>query len=187
MEIQISPVNAFKQNNDCESSSKRFKSNLTFHCIVCNDSYNDPNGLYDHMKMRHPELYEHDNGQNNDEIYDLDVDVDDRCEKNDSHGTFDFHCEISDDEYLDLSHLLEPICELRHDGDDDIESAKNVPTVPHHNDFNSNDDQLRYQLKLQLQLENHMKEENKLSRPFALRKLKNKKKVNISQLDNNNN
>lgn len=170
MEIQISPISAFKAKNECESASKRFKSTVTFHCIVCNSVYEDPNVLYEHMKVRHPELYERDGEPNNDELFDLDADETNRS------GYFD--CEMSDDEYVDLSRILEPICELRHDGDEENvnESAKNdFHQLIQPNGYRPDEERLRLQLKLQLQLENNLKQEliktdvHKAQMPLALR------------------
>ena len=63
MEVQMSPAPQFNGNNQTmirpsasspyEPTSKRFKSDLTFQCIVCSDVYDDPNILYEHMKMKH--------------------------------------------------------------------------------------------------------------------------------------
>lgn len=180
MEVQISPASSFNSSNKNmlrgsavpthEPTPKRFKSDLTFHCIVCSDIYDDPNVLYEHMKKQHPELYERDqNGQDNDDVFDVDEDDDDETDEND---TNEFYLdetnrgEFIDENYSDLSRILEPICELRHEGDDDDECIDNV----HNSSITSNgaalqtngenglavEHQLRLQLQLQLQLQNHL-------------------------------
>lgn len=88
--------------------------------------------------------------------------------------------ELSDEEYLDLSRLLEPICELRQlsDGDDedddnDIENHNNGAQPQRPNLLQStnliaqlmqnnvlgmplNEEQLRLQIQLQMQLQHHL-------------------------------
>lgn len=197
MEVQIAPGPLFNDSNQnmfrasvqpqsYEPSSKRFKSDLTFQCIVCSDIYDDPNILYEHMKSKHKELYE--------------------CEEGSSGEGFDSDSEheLSDEEYLDLSRLLEPICELKQDDDDDDDDGRmtketaglstNIITqLMQNNVFGipMNEEQLRLQIQLQMQLQSHLlqmqqmngagvalrKPEQKTSnrnsagRPFALREL----------------
>lgn len=114
MEVQISPVYSNssqsllqlpkQQISNCNADvteRKRFKSDLTFHCILCSDVYDNPNVLYEHMKIRHPQLYERDdlNGMPGaDEEY--------KSETSD------------DDEYEYNVSLMEPICELKQDEED---------------------------------------------------------------------
>lgn len=159
----------------CETQdSKRFKSDLTFHCIVCSDVYNDPNVLYEHMKVRHPELYERDhNSQDNDDVYDIDDDEDEKnclADANELDAS-DTDMDFIDEHYSDLSSILEPICELRQVDDDDDECIENVHsaqsgitingTIPQLN-F-TNEHQLRLQLQLQLQLQNHLMQQSQMA------------------------
>lgn len=187
MEVQISPASTFNANNTnilhgssvgqpCEPpDSKRFKSDLTFHCIVCSDIYNDPNVLYEHMKLRHPELYERDhNGQDNDDVYDIDDESSNEknglAETNDLDDS-DTDMDFIDEHYSDLSSILEPICELRQVDDDDDECVENGfsaqtgftvnGTIPQLN-F-TNEHQLRLQLQLQLQLQNQLMQQSQLA------------------------
>lgn len=190
MEVQISPASTFNANNKnilhgqsvmgqpCEPSSepKSFKSDLTFHCIVCSDVYNDANVLYEHMKLRHPELYERDHvSQDNDDIYDIDDDSSNEkygpTEMNE-HDTSDTDMDFIDEHYSDLSSILEPICELRQVDDDDdecsiengISSQSGITlngTIPQLN-F-TNEHQLRLQLQLQLQLQNQLLQQTQLA------------------------
>lgn len=162
MEVQIPPALQFNGNQamiDALSSqssygpaAKRFKSDLTFQCIVCSDVYSNPNTLYEHMKSKHQELYEG---------------VGENCETDSEH-------ELSDEEYLDLSRLLEPICELRqvddddddnseHDDDDDEKKSKQTTNVGEAANAIAqligsqiNEEQLRFQLQLQMQLQSHL-------------------------------
>lgn len=164
MEVQISPASQFNGNNQnmirasassqsYEPTSKRFKSDLTFQCIVCSDVYDDPNILYEHMKVNHQELYEVEDGENGFES--------------------DSEHELSDEEYLDLSRLLEPICELRqvdddededHDNDDEPQSPSlhqpsNVIAQLMQNTARGmpmNEEHLRLQIQLQMQLQHHL-------------------------------
>lgn len=165
MEVQISPAPQFNGSNQTmmrasassqpyEPTTKRFKSDLTFQCIVCSDVYDDPNVLYEHMKLNHQELYEGDDGENG---FDSDSEH-----------------ELSDEEYLDLSRLLEPICELRQvDDDDDADhddESNDAPTSSLNQPSsviaqlmqNSalgmplNEEQLRLQIQLQMQLQHHL-------------------------------
>lgn len=174
MEVEISPAPLFnvgKSNitrsivgQSFEPSSKRFKHDLTFQCMICSDVYNDPNTLYEHMKSQHNELYE-------------------RSDAEGSAGENGFESdsehELSDEEYLDLSHLLEPICELRQiddeddddgDGDGDEQSvnqnsnlnfqpANIIAQLMQNNAFNGGqitEEHLKLQLQLQMQLQNHL-------------------------------
>lgn len=158
MAVQISSASHFNGNNQnimhasasspsYEPSTKRFKSaDLTFQCIVCSDVYDDPNTLYEHMKINHQELYENDDGSGGEN----------GCDSGTEH-------ELSDEEYLDLSRLLEPICELRQVDDDDIDDKKDVPQNGHLSSvLNSpfglplNEEQLRLQLQFQMQLQNYL-------------------------------
>lgn len=157
MEVQISPAPQFNGNSsmiDGSSSpaygpsAKRFKSDLTFQCIVCSDVHNDPDALYEHMKTKHRELYECAEGSAGE------------------NADTDSEHELSDEEYLDLSRLLEPICELKQVDDDDVENEHEQPT----NNVNANaanaiaqlfgtqmnEEQLRFQLQLQMQLQSHL-------------------------------
>lgn len=163
MEVQISPAPLFNTGNQrmirsspsssqpFEPISKRFKSDLTFHCIVCSDVYDDPNVLYEHMKSQHHELYDDAAGRSDDE---------NGFESDSGH-------ELSDEEYHDLSRLLEPICELRQvDEDDETQNANfncqppNVIAQLMQNNALSGgqmtEEQLRLQIQLQLQLQNHL-------------------------------
>lgn len=169
MEVQISPASSFINNNKSknrlhasmsqsyEPSSKRIKSDLTFHCIVCSDIYDDPNHLYEHMKKQHPELYERENGasSNDEEIFHLDEE-----DGIDFVNGIDSEHELSDEDYIDLSRLLEPICELRQDDEDDVLPAQNGINQLHQVNTNENrmvsEDQIRFQLQLQMQLQNHL-------------------------------
>lgn len=167
MEVQISPASLFNASNQnmirsaavpsFEPSSKRFKSDLTFQCMVCSGVYDDPNTLYEHMKSKHHELYE-------------------RSDAEGSAGENGFESdsehELSDEEYLDLSRLLEPICELRQEDDDnddeqpnnqntnfDQQPANIIAQLMLNNAFASgqlSEEQLRLQLQLQMQLQNHL-------------------------------
>lgn len=163
MEVQISPAPLFngnsqniirtQQSQSYEPTSKRFKSDLTFQCIVCSDVYDDPNILYEHMKKQHKELYE-----NGDDIYSGGNGYDSDSEH-----------ELSDEEYLDLSRLLEPICELRQEDDDDnngvepqqinsIQSSNVIAQIMQNHAIGMamNEEQLRLQLQLQMHLQNHL-------------------------------
>lgn len=161
----------------CESpDTKRFKSDLTFHCIVCSDVYNDPNVLYEHMKLRHPELYERDhNSQDNDDVYDIDDESSNEknglTEPNELDES-DTDMDFIDEHYSDLSSILEPICELRQVDDDEDECVENGQsqaqsgitingTIPQLN-F-TNEHQLRLQLQLQLQLQNQLLHQSHLA------------------------
>lgn len=130
MEVQISPVFSNsaqslllpnQQITNCSVDAierKRFKSDLTFHCILCSDVYDDPNILYEHMKIRHPHLYERDELNNMiEEEYE---------EKTDD----------SDEEY-EYSSIMEPICELKQ-ADDDTE--KNAITERSNDDDDDDED-----------------------------------------------
>lgn len=166
MEVQISPAPIFNGNNQnmirassqsqsYEPSSKRFKSDLTYQCIVCSDVYDDPNILYEHMKKKHQELYEREDGSSGENGFDSDSEH-----------------ELSDEEYLDLSRLLEPICELRQDDDDedDDENYKEIHDLTANQPANiiaqlmqngalgipMNEEQLHLQLQLQMQLQSHL-------------------------------
>lgn len=161
-----------------EPTAKRFKSDLTFHCIVCSDVYDDPNVLYEHMKKCHPELYERGSGTENEEdVYSAnDDDEINHIDLSESNG-FDSDHELSEEELVDLSRLLEPICELRHEGDEDDEVQKRnvqngnatgnngmlssgsieqaIQMNPLLNQL-TNEQQLRLQLQLQMQLQQHL-------------------------------
>ncbi len=116
MEVQISPVYSnsaqsllipSQQISNCNvdvTERKRFKSDLTFHCILCSDVYDDPNVLYEHMKVRHPQLYEHDELKNM-------IEEDDEDKSSDN----------SDEEYEYNVSIMEPICELKQ-ADDEMET-----------------------------------------------------------------
>lgn len=133
MEVQISPVYSNtaqsllvkpnkQQINNCNvdvTERKRFKSDLTFHCILCSDVYDDPNVLYEHMKIRHPQLYERD------ELNDM-IEEEEEEEKSDD----------SDEEYEYNVSLMEPICELKQD--DDVES--NAVTERSNDEVDDDDD-----------------------------------------------
>lgn len=162
MEVQISPASQFNGSNQnmirasassksYEPTSKRFKSDLTFQCIVCSDVYEDPNILYEHMKLKHQELYEVEDGENGFES--------------------DSEHELSDEEYLDLSRLLEPICELRQvddEEDNDNDDDKKPPSLHQPSDVIAqlmqntalgmpmNEEHLRLQIQLQMQLQHHL-------------------------------
>lgn len=160
----------------CEpEDSKRFKSDLTFHCIVCSDVYNDPNVLYEHMKLRHPELYERDhNSQDNDDVYDIDDES-----SNEKNGPAETHeldpsdtdMDFIDEHYGDLSSILEPICELRQIDDNDAECVENGYSVQSGITLNgtipqlnfTNEHQLRLQLQLQMQLQNQLLQQSQLA------------------------
>lgn len=115
MEVQISPVYSNtaqslllpkQQINKCNADvteRKRFKSDLTFHCILCSDVYDNPNTLYEHMKIGHPQLYERDEFNNM-------INEDDEEKSEDS-----------DEEYEYNVSIMEPICELKQ-ADDDMET-----------------------------------------------------------------
>lgn len=215
MEIQISPASSFIGNSgnrlhastskSYEPNKKRFKSDLTFHCIVCSDVYDDPNVLYEHMKQKHPELYA---GTENDEDG---FDEEENNVEKDFLNCFDSEHELSDEELVDLSRLLEPICELRHDGDDEDEIVQNGSMLSNGNigpsgtinpllNQLSNEQQLRLQLQLQMQLQQHLQQLQQVNnlkqansqldvtlktangnvvRPLTLRKLK----MNLSSLE----
>lgn len=162
MEVQMSPAPPFNGGNQniirsasaqpFEPTSKRFKSDLTFQCMVCTDIYDDPNLLYEHMKSQHHELYERSD-----------------AEGSASENWFDTDSEreLSDEEYLDLSRILEPICELRQEDDDDEPPNSNSNGQPSNiiaqllqsNAFESGqltEEQLRLQIQLQMQIQNHL-------------------------------
>lgn len=160
----------------CEPpDTKHFKSDLTFHCIVCSDVYNDPNVLYEHLKVRHPELYERDhNSQDNDDVYDIDDESSD--EKNgptetNEHDASDTDMDFIDEHYSDLCNILEPICELRQFDDDDDEVVENGHSIQSGITLNgtipqlnfTNEHQLRLQLQLQLQLQNQLLQQTQLA------------------------
>lgn len=202
MEVQISPAasfNAADLNMLLESASKAFeptakrlKSDLTFHCIVCSHVYGDLTSMYEHMRAEHPELYQQDTEQ---------MKLNGDFENADENCQFDLDHELSDEEYTDLSRLLEPICELRQidDDEDDI-------TFENGNAFgkqfkqmiencSTTDEALRLQLQLQLQLQNRLLQfqmnnqkstkppKDKLSNngviPFTLRKFHKTNKSNL--------
>lgn len=156
MEVQIFPALHFNGSSNQnmihpsaqpksydEPTSKRFKSDLTFQCIACDVVYDDPNVLYEHMKLKHQELYEREN-ESGDENY---------CSDSESEH------ELSDEDYLDLSRLLEPICELKQEDDDiDDQSSNMIAQLMQNNPFAlpMNEEQLRVQLQLQIQLQNHL-------------------------------
>lgn len=165
MEVQMSPAPLFNGNSpnmicgsakqpqqqSFEPPSKRFKSDLTFQCIVCSDVYDDPNILYEHMKKQHEELYEHSE----------DVSGGENGFDSDSEH------ELSDEEYLDLSRLLEPICELRQDDDEkddepQVVVSRQPPNVlaqlmeNHAFGMAMNEEHLRLQLQLQAELQNRL-------------------------------
>lgn len=188
MEVQISPAPLFNGSNQnmirasassqsYEPSSKRFKSDLTFQCIVCSDVYDDPNILYEHMKVKHQELYEGEDGENGFES--------------------DSEHELSDEEYLDLSRLLEPICELKQVDEDNVSDHDNhyespAPASSLQQPSNviaqlmqnnllgmpMNEDQLRLQIQLQMQLQHHLLQ-------LQANNEKQKPKQNINQKLNN--
>lgn len=160
MEVQIYPAPLYNGNSQniirtqqtqpYEPSPKRFKSDLTFQCIVCSDVYDDPNILYEHMKKQHKELYES---------------GDDVCSGGGNGFDSDSEHELSDEEYLDLSRLLEPICELRQDDEDDepqqMNSCQSSSMIAqlmqnHAIGMAMNEEQLRLQLQLQMHLRNHL-------------------------------
>lgn len=130
-----------------EPSSKRFKSDLTFQCIVCNTIYDDPNSLYEHMQSKHQDLYGHEDGNAADSSFDSDSDP-----------------ELSDKEYLNLSRLLEPICELTQEDDDNepqntnFDASNVISQLIQNNPFAAglNEEQLRLQFQLQMQIQNHL-------------------------------
>lgn len=195
MEVQISPASSFNAKNtnmmhghghtttsqSHEPSAKRIKSDLSFHCIVCSDIYDDPNVLYEHMKERHPELYERENGQDNDDVYGIDDDDDN--DVTDGFGAYDSDQEFDNEIDSDLSRLLEPICELRQEDDEDdvnfIENSNHMLVTTNGSAnhsistpvqintenglANENHLRLKLQLQLQLQLQNHLLQQNKLN------------------------
>lgn len=193
MEVQMSPASLFNGGNaklmrasspqSYGPTSKRFKSDLTFQCMICNDVYDDMNVLYEHMKSQHHELYDCNGGPAEGSA--------------DAHGfASDSKHELSDEEYHDLSHLLEPICELRQDDDDDDNESQNASTSSNviaqliQNTPFATEQQLRLQLQLQMQLQNHLLQmqmngatvqpnksdqtqaDSKSTKPLSLRKLK---------------
>lgn len=196
MEVEISPAITCNTNNanflrdlapsglqvtitpspakGIEPEAKRRKSELTFNCIVCSDAFNDPNVLYEHMKDNHPELYEREEEPG--QALDDDLD-DDECSAYFENG--DFSKESSDEDFMELSSILEPICELRQDDEEDSEDIINCMKNGHSdtnggNGINGtnginvtngmaqflagklNEHQMRLQLELQLQLQNHL-------------------------------
>lgn len=92
MEVQI--ASQFNDNHNTHSTmraptafqpmSKHFKSDLTFQCMVCSETFDDPSSRYEHMSNQHRDLY--DNG---------------------------FGADSDDDFNEDLLRLLEPICEIK--------------------------------------------------------------------------
>lgn len=92
------------------------------------------------MKANHPELYERESGQDFEDDDDMDDDL----------GS-------SSDDYDDYSSILEPICELRQEDDEqDIAqkaAAEQALLNEHH---------LKLQLQLQLQLRNHLQNQIQL-------------------------
>lgn len=181
MEVEILPASTFNSSNECESSAKRFKSSLAFHCIVCNDVYADPNGLYDHMKTRHAELYEgNTNDSNAIEIDDLDDEStgagdspSDFCQRPDENNSeSDIECtDVSDGEFSDLSKLLEPICELRHEGEDEEERVNRLNAAKMTEVSYENQQQLRYEVMLRLQaFDKEQIGSEQTQRSFKLRK-----------------
>lgn len=147
MEIEISPASSFNashqnvmhgassQNglNGGESAAKRFKTDLEFRCIVCSNSYVDPNDLYEHMQSKHPELYEPV-----------------RCVEDDTRDDEEQRSMTSDD-FGDYCSILEPICELRQYDDEFIDFTQSNPESRDTNDLQSD-----IQLQLELQLQNHI-------------------------------
>lgn len=154
MEVQISPAASFNaadrkmlresSKKSFEPMAKRLKSDLTFQCIVCNDIYNDLDAMYDHMRNQHPELYAHEN----EEVIDLDREFG----NNEDVAHIDLDHELSDEEYTDLSRLLEPICELRQIDDDDENDFVDKLNASE----STTEEQLRLQLQLQLQLQKRL-------------------------------
>lgn len=162
-----------------EPVAKKLKSDLTFQCIVCNNVHSDFDAMFEHMRYQHPELYEHENERIS-------------CEENsgvgDENSQLDFDHELSDEEYSDLSRILEPICELRQIDDDepsDIQDYKGREAeVLENSDSISTSllsEELRLHIQLQLQLQNRLLELRKnncrigknsslLGRPLSLRK-----------------
>lgn len=147
MEVEISPAASFNANHqnimhgaatqnglnglnglNGESAAKRFKTDLQFRCIECNDAYGDPNTLYEHMRGKHPELYER---------TDVDDDEDDQMS-------------TTSDDFGDYSSILEPICELRQDDDEELLNLTPQMNAEPKKDFNDP------HLQLQLQLQNHI-------------------------------
>lgn len=87
------PQNA--SSSTYEPNTKKFKSDLSYNCIVCGDINENPDELYEHMRQHHSEMYV---PTHTAEVFNLDDD--------------DSDFDINDDEYSDLSRLLEPICEI---------------------------------------------------------------------------
>lgn len=162
MEMQISPAPLFygsnrkntshasAQENYYESTSKRFKVDLTFPCIVCSDVYDDQDTLYEHIKVKHQKLYEFEDESGGENGF-----------------VSDSEHELSDEEYLDLSRLLEPICELKQEDDEDFdvvsqkfdcrsysEIAQQIPINPSRMPMNG--EQLQLQIQLQMQIQNYL-------------------------------
>lgn len=166
MEMQVSPVVYFdskcqNMQQDSESTSlepmpKKLKSDFTFQCIVCNVVYSDLDVMYEHMKNQHPEMYAQSNQQLASEFRNGNMD-----------SNFEHDQDMSDEEYSDLSRLLEPICELRLIDDNELQVLPN-----NENKSEIKGDSEKFHLK-QLQVQNRLNDLRKTTingRPIVLRK-----------------
>lgn len=144
------------------SVSDRYNSDLTFQCIICSVACDNSNMLHEHMKTKHQTFYEM-GGEMGAKGMCGEIDLDSESEH-----------ELSDEEYLGLSRLLEPICELRQIDEDDIENSSQSESPKEQLNFQPtsaiaqlmqnipfaagpvNEEQLRIQLQLQMQLKNYL-------------------------------
>lgn len=142
-----------------EPMPKKLKSDFTFQCIICNDVYSDLDVMYEHMKNQHPEMYAQSNQQQQ-LAFELN--------NGNADSNFELDHELSDEEYLDLSRLLEPICELRLIDDDEIQVFPNDENKEDSTNFHQQQIQLRNRL-------NDLRKTTINGRPIVLRKFFNTK------------
>lgn len=169
MEMQVSPAVNFvncktpniqqasvSTSEQLEPMHKKLKSDYTFQCIVCNVVYSDLDIMYEHMKKQHPEMYAQSNQQLAPEF------VNGQADPNLEHDH-----ELSDEEFLDLSRLLEPICELRLIDDNELQ------VVPNDENKSENKEDSKMFHQKQLPTQNHLYDLRKTTingRPIVLRK-----------------
>lgn len=159
MEMQVLPVDYFdskcqnvqkhSEQTSLEPMPKKLKSDFSFQCIVCNVVYSDLDVMYEHMKKQHPEMYDQSNQHLASEFSNGNAD-----------SYFEHDHELSDEEYSDLSRLLEPICELR------------LVFPNDENNSETKEDTEKFDLQ-QLQVQNRLNDLRKTTingRPIVLRK-----------------